>query len=236
MPVYNRTSFLDRVADSLGRERRTKVDTPAYSVQPQDRVFQGATQEELTEKLEEQCKVIHTEFERTTFAQLESTLKKVLDRYDGSKKVISAGGPRIDEYGLSVVYEEWEKEGYECRIWNERGGEGDIAFAEQAGVGIVFSDITLAESGTVTLLNDKHNGRSISLLPETFIAIIPKSTLVPRMTQASRIIHEQEQNGQPVSSCVSFITGPSNSADIEMNLIVGVHGPVKATYVVVDDL
>lgn len=234
MTVHNRTSFLDRVAENLGRERRTEVKAPVYSVQPQDRVFQGATQDELIEKLEAQCRVIHTSFERTTRAGLGESLQKVLASFEGSKKVISAGGPRLDDFGLPGIYEELENEGYDLRIWNEQ--EGDVTFAEQAGVGIVFSDITLAESGTVTLFNDKHNGRSISLLPETFIAIIPKSTLVPRMTQAARVIHEQDEKGIPVSSCVSFITGPSNSADIEMNLIVGVHGPVKATYILVEDL
>ncbi|WP_406946035.1 lactate utilization protein C [Halobacillus sp. SY10] len=234
MTVHNRTSFLDRVAENLGRERRTEVQAPVYSVQPQDRVFQGATQDELIEKLEAQCSVIHTSFDRTTRAALGDSLQKVLASFEGSRKVISAGGPRLDEFGLPGIYDELREEGFDFRIWNDQ--EGDVTFAEQAGVGIVFSDITLAESGTVTLFNDKHNGRSISLLPETFIAIIPKSTLVPRMTQVARVIHEQEQKGNPVSSCVSFITGPSNSADIEMNLIVGVHGPVKAAYILVEDL
>jgi L-lactate dehydrogenase complex protein LldG len=55
------------------------------------------------------------------------------------------------------------------------------------------------------------------------------------MTQATKRIHELNSQGQDIASCVSFISGPSNSADIEMNLIVGVHGPVKATYIVVDD-
>ncbi|MBN9654264.1 lactate utilization protein C [Halobacillus sp. GSS1] len=234
MTVHNRTSFLDRVAENLGRKRRTEVKPPVYSVKPQDRVFQGATQDELIEKLEAQCRVIHTSFDLTAQSGLADSLKKVLASFEGSKKVISAGGPRLDEFGVREIYEELTEEGFDLRIWNDK--EGDVAFAEQAGIGIVFSDITLAESGTVTLFNDSYNGRSISLLPETFIAIIPKSTLVPRMTQAARVIHEQEQKGNPVSSCVSFITGPSNSADIEMNLIVGVHGPVKATYILVDDL
>jgi L-lactate dehydrogenase complex protein LldG len=235
MAIHNRERFLNNLAEQLDRTRRTEVEPPVYSVYPQERVFQGATQDELVEKLEEQCKVIHTSFTRTNMDGLAETLRKVLKNYDVTK-IVGANGPRIEETGLSNVYKEIQSEGYDVHIWDENKGQENITFAEQAGAGIVFSDITLAESGTVTLFNDRYNGRSISLLPETFIAIVPKSTVVPRMTQASQLIHEEEKKGNPVSSCVSFITGPSNSADIEMNLIVGVHGPVKATYIIVDDI
>src|SRR5699024_2619168 len=135
---------------------------------------------------------------------------------------------RNEEFGINDLFAELDDSNdYEFIVWDTKRGKDNQVIAERVDIGITFSDIILAESATVTLLTDKNNGRSISLLPKTCIAIIPKSTIVPRITQATQQIHEAHQSGQDVASCVSFISGPSNSADIEMNLIVGVHGPTK---------
>src|SRR5699024_360140 len=112
----------------------------------------------------------------------------------------------------------------------------NIVRANVANIGITISDITLAESGTAVLFSSKDHGRTVSFLPLHSIIIVPKSSIVKRMTQAARIIRERTLNGEHLASCINFITGPSNSADIEMNLDVVVHSTVKATYVMVDDL
>lgn len=131
--------------------------------------------------------------------------------------------------------EEWPDEGIPVWEWDAEQGAKNIEKAEQANVGITFSEITLAESATVVLYASEHAGRSVSLLPTTYIAIIPKSSIVPRMTQASDILKQQIRDGVTVPSCINYITGPSNSADIEMDLVVGVHAPVKAAYILVND-
>lgn len=235
MTIQNRELFLDNIAKNLGRPRLTEgVQRPKWSLSPQSKVFEGYSKDQLVDVLEKQCKKIHTDFKRTDKDGLYEMLKEVIRAYDG-KKVIAANDRRNEEYGIHTIFEELKDEGVDVRLWDSAKEKENQVFAEKADIGITFSEITLAESATVTLFNDKDNGRSISLLPRVYIAIIPRSTMVPRMTQATKQIHESNVQGREVSSCVSFISGPSNSADIEMNLIVGVHGPVQATYIVVDD-
>ncbi|MBD1221026.1 LutC/YkgG family protein [Virgibacillus halodenitrificans] len=234
MAIQNRDRFLNKLANNLGRPRRTEgVKRPEWSVQPQWQVLEGCSQDELVDVLEKQCKAIHTDFKRTTIAELPQTVEETVAVY--GKKIITAKDDRNEKFGLDLLFNKLRTEDMEVHEWDSTAGLENQIIAERADVGINFSDITLAESGTVTLFNNKDNGRSISLLPENFIAIIPKSTIVPRMTQAAKQIHEAHEQGHMVSPCISFISGPSNSADIEMNLIVGVHGPVRATYIVVDD-
>jgi L-lactate dehydrogenase complex protein LldG len=233
--IQNKDSFLNNVAKNLGRERRTGgVSRPEWQFQPQWNVLKGASQDELVDVLEKQCENIHTNLVRAERASLSEAISQVIHEY-GGKTVMRSDDQRFQEFGLDADFDLYKEREIDVYNWDATNGEESIKIAERADVGITFSDITLAESGTVVLFSDNGKGRSVSLLPATYIAIIPKSTLVPRMSQATRDIHQRVEKGEAVASCVNFITGPSNSADIEMNLVVGVHGPIKVTYIVVED-
>lgn len=235
--IQNKDTFLNHVANSLGRERiKGTVEKPVWEYQPQWKVYEGESVDDLVERLKEQCKLIHTDIIEVEKDKLQKSLQDVIFKYGGGS-VVTWDDERFEEFQLNdFLKHDLENQGVQVHVWDTDLGEENVHIAAQSNIGITFSDVTLAESGTVVLFSDKGKGRSVSLLPATYIAVIPKSTIVPRMTQAAEKIEQGRQNGEQVSSCVNFISGPSNSADIEMNLIVGVHGPIKVTYIVVDDL
>jgi L-lactate dehydrogenase complex protein LldG len=234
--IQNRDAFLGKIANRLGREQKMEIERPVWKFHPQDEVLKGTTQDELVDVLREQCKNIHTNFVMTSTVKLSDSLKEVVNHYGGGP-IVTWKDERFSQFGLEkLMKEDWPQEGIDLHIWDYTKGEENIAKAEAANVGITISDVTLAESGTAVLFSSKDKGRTVSFLPATSIIIIPKSSIVPRMTQAARIINEKVKNGEQIASCINFITGPSNSADIEMILVVGVHGPIKATYIIVDDI
>lgn len=235
--IQNRESFLLNVAKRLGREKvNTVCKTPEYKYNPQNSVLQGLTKDQLVEVLKEQCKNIHTTVIMASRQDLPTILSDTVKSLGGGT-ISVPDDKRFAEMGLATLMEqEWPNQGIEIQVWDPAKGKENIDYVEKANIGIVVSDITLAESGTVTILNDKGKGRNINFLPVNSIMIVPKSTIVPRITQAAKILREKVKNGEKVPSCVNFISGPSNSADIELNLVVGVHGPVRATYIVVDDI
>ena len=233
--VYNKDSFLANVAKSLGRERKVSgVTRPNWSKNPQHKVFENYSQDDLVDQLVKQCEKIHTKVKTTSLENLSDSLDAILSEWNANS-LVSWDDPRNVEFQLSAYYESLKNDGLNIHIWNPDIGEENITLAEKADVGITFADVALAESGTVVLFSDQGKGRSVSLLPTNYIAIIPKSKVVARMTQATTLIHEQVENGEDIASCINFISGPSNSADIEMNLVVGVHGPVRAYYVILED-
>ncbi|WP_404455265.1 lactate utilization protein C [Virgibacillus necropolis] len=225
--IHNKDVFLNEIADKLGRKRKTDVTLPTWKHQPQWEVYKNDSPDDLLATFQKNSKAKKVDVVETDKSMLSETIEKVINEYGGGT-IVTTKDARFAEYGLTSVFDNEQ-----THRWDTALGEENIEKAKEANLGIFFSDISLAESGTIVQFNDKDIARSVSLLPTTYIAIVPKSSIVPRMTQATHEIHKQVEAGKEIATCVNFISGPSNSADIEMDIVVGVHGPVKAVYLVV---
>ncbi|MEE9176098.1 MAG: lactate utilization protein [Thermodesulfobacteriota bacterium] len=101
-----------------------------------------------------------------------------------------------------------------------------------ADIGITEVDYAIADTGTLVLLTDKNQPRSVSLLPPIHVAIVRPENFVRNIKDLFIILKSRLQNSEDITSCMTFITGPSRTADIELSLTLGVHGP-KELYVVI---
>jgi len=107
----------------------------------------------------------------------------------------------------------------------------DIAeHAESAEIGISAVEFGIAESGSVCMDGYSFENRLVSMLPPIHIVFLNSKNIVLGITEAFEIISQVYQQGY-----VSFITGPSRTADIERVLTIGVHGPSRFIIIAIDE-
>jgi L-lactate dehydrogenase complex protein LldG len=92
-------------------------------------------------------------------------------------------------------------------------------------VGLTGALAGIADTGSIVVQSGPHRSRAASLLPETHLVLLPTDRLYPTMA-AFFAAHGPPALTARASNLV-FITGPSRTADIEMIITRGVHGPKR---------
>lgn len=98
-------------------------------------------------------------------------------------------------------------------------------------IGITTAQAAIAETGTLVLDSARERHRLVSLVPSVHIAIVDASNIYPTLGETLAVLHD-DTNG--ISPIVTFVTGPSRTADIELTLTIGVHGP-QELYVIINE-
>jgi L-lactate utilization protein LutC len=102
-----------------------------------------------------------------------------------------------------------------------------------ADVGITGVEYLIAEPAAVVVASRPDRPRSTSLLPPVHIALARREQLLPDLFDlfsASALLKLTASPALP--SCVTLITGPSKTGDIELRLVTGVHGPGEVHVVI----
>ena len=96
----------------------------------------------------------------------------------------------------------------------------------QAGLGLTGADYALAETGSIVILPRRGLSRLVSLVPPVHVALVRPEELLESLDDLFLLRRlEYYRNGGEMGSYLNFITGPSRTADIEMTIVQGVHGP-----------
>ena len=109
--------------------------------------------------------------------------------------------------------------------------------AARAEIGVTGVDWALAETGTLVLVSGRGRPRSTSLLPATHVAVFDRGSLLESLEQVGAMLEALHADPSRTMSgaVINFITGPSRTADIELTLTRGVHGPKEVHAVFVEE-
>jgi L-lactate dehydrogenase complex protein LldG len=109
-------------------------------------------------------------------------------------------------------------------IHDERRAE-TLAAGEPAGMGITGADAALATTGSLIVIAAPGKGRIPTVLPPVHLAIITRDQLYPRLEDWIVARRADGLADIRANSNLCIISGPSRTADIEKNLVLGMHGP-----------
>jgi L-lactate dehydrogenase complex protein LldG len=143
------------------------------------------------------------------------------ERAGGAAVALSTGDPVVEKLGVEgrLMAAGLEMLTPEDVFWRERLAE--------AGVGITGAVAAVAASGSVAIACGPRAPRATSLVPPAHICLAFRGTMVRDLDEALRGGHE-------LPSGLVWVSGPSRSADLELVLTVGVHGPRSVDVIVVE--
>ena len=237
MPIKHHATTLDEflapIQERLGHNSGTPKPVFDASLTITPHVTDELDHAALVERFCAEAAALGTELSRCTWESLGRTVVHVVQE-NGAGRIILPAEKRFDEMGITQKLVAHTAN--EVFRWDPTAGrERNIELAAGANIGITFVYAGIAETATVVQPCSPECGRSVSLLPSVHIAIVDAKTIVPAMRDVLARLNEDRAAGKDIASQTVFISGPSNTADIELVRVERVPGPTKVTYIIVED-
>jgi L-lactate utilization protein LutC len=213
----SRENFLDRVRQAVSTGNRPGA---GVTIEPRGQTgFQGAAVDQV-QHFRDQFTSVGGFFHLV--ADGASCLQKILEvlRAKSAKRILLAGGKLLSQLNLGGHLKDF---GFEVisvdRLTPETCSEAFFT----ADIGLSGVEYLVAETGTLVLQTNPDEPRSISLLPPIHVAIAERKKIVDDLFDLFESSDGKVVQAMP--SCITFVTGPSKTGDIELRLVTGVHGP-----------
>jgi L-lactate dehydrogenase complex protein LldG len=232
--VTTRDEFLRRIRTETARTPGLfPAESSARPGRPRERL--ELMRRELSERWRETLERFQREFERvggvyhrvSTAAEVPEALA-AFAAARGLERVVAWHG---DALGIDVAAPLTE-----CGLHASAAPAGEVDAAERqqrralaavADLGVTGVDLAIAETGTLVVVSGAGRPRSASLLPPCHVAVFDRDALVESLLQAGLVLEAWHDGTPPAGrgASINLITGPSRTADIELTLTRGVHGP-----------
>jgi len=201
--------ILENIRRSLGRTAQTPID-------PRPTIYGSRQPKSLDSEADrflDEIRKLSGVPQKLSSPELDSALKTLISEQNIHKATVWET-PQLRQLGITEILNSLGVE-----LVSPNAGKHEMAACD---LGITEADYLLPETGTLVLKSSAEKPRAVSLLPRVHLAIIRPEMLRADMHQVFAEAKDQQY--------LVFITGPSRTADIELTVTLGVHGP-RSLYV-----
>jgi len=195
---------LDNIRHSLGRTAQSPLSQrPA--------IYESRRPESIDSEIETflaEVKKLSGIGKRLSSPEIEASLMTLVEEQNIHKATVWET-PRLRQLDISEILNSLGVE-----LVSPNASKHEMALCD---LGITEADYLLPETGTLVLKSSFVQPRAVSLLPRIHLALVR-----PEMLRAD--LHQVFAEAKDDRYLV-FITGPSRTADIELTVTLGVHGP-----------
>lgn len=196
--------ILENIRRSLGRTDRSVLAARPAIYEP--RSVRGIDEEMDAFLLE--IKKLSGIGQKLSSSEINSALKLLIGE-QGVRKATVWETPRLRQLGVTEILHSLG-----VHLVAPDADKHEMALCD---LGVTEADFLLPETGTLVLRSSTQKPRAVSLLPRIHLALVH-----PEMLRADMHQVFAEAKSDPY---LVFITGPSRTADIELTITLGVHGP-----------
>ena len=165
-------------------------------------------------------------------AELPGFLEGIVRSYGhhGNMPIVMAGLPKTWSDAIS------QGSAQAAYLWAEGGDKERFRqYCEGSTLGVTGCAWASADAGSVSLYSDSEQSLLPSLLPPIHAVILKESQIAETFQSGLQAMYQHAKETHFWPSLIKVIAGPSMTADIEGQLILGVHGPQDVYAVIVED-
>jgi len=239
-----RKAFLNHIAQALGTSRPT---LEAVDPDTAARVVAAATgksssrRRQLMEALQASAGELNITLRQfnTPAEAGQAVLQLVRNRqpeWSGRREVVAWDHPLVTQLGLKKKLAD-SGSAYHITTSGTDGNDHTrddsqalhrrtVDTAARALVGVTAADFCLADTATLVMKTRPGQARSVSLLPSIHVAVIREDQILADFRELCYLLSfDEKEHGEGLTNCMTLISGPSKTADIEVVMVEGVHGP-----------
>ncbi len=241
--------FINTVKKALGRTRGLAPSTDLFTTSPSEkeqRILEkirnrpAAEQQELVARLQEVTGPLHVDLHETpsleeTAMAIGRLVREKTPEWGTEKHVCRWNHPLINQLKLECLA---ELQGIPIHTAPtvDRADSGQPIpkslkqqfrhQVEQSFLGITTADYCVAATATLALRSRAGQSRSVSLVPSIHVAVLEEKKLLATLEELYTLLKwDPVERKEGLTNNLSLISGPSKTADIELIMVHGAHGP-----------